>query len=285
MRNIFHRFFYAFFPFVFFTSPILAQEASKNFLILPWVVGQSATYQTKTYKNNNLVHTETTTYSIVDQEEVKGNKYFWIEIDHEDSAGPTIILKLQVREPQGIDFENYLAQGVGLLKPRRKIVKTAFGNDKKFSTTNEFEVPADSVSQIENGPAPSATKDLSADYTIESSQTLQARGRNLKATKFHHSISTEIIPTPSKGQKAISQFADSWGSPDVPIWGEVKRTTQSIDKEQNVWLQQTELIASSERGAVSKIKATPQFIPLTQKKTLQRSLFPNDAQFPRAQDQ
>jgi hypothetical protein len=95
-----------------FSTPDKTNTNSQSFLVRPWVVGQSIALQTKTYQEGNLTSTETVSYSIVDQEKVNGKDFLWVEIEQTLGDGVTITKKLQVRQPEAVDFENVLSMGV-----------------------------------------------------------------------------------------------------------------------------------------------------------------------------
>lgn len=83
MENVLKRvFLFALFVISPFSlNRIYAQDASNPFSIRPWAVGQTAAYQTKFYKNGGFYQDETLTYSIVGKENIKGQDYYWIEME------------------------------------------------------------------------------------------------------------------------------------------------------------------------------------------------------------
>lgn len=243
---------------ILFFSPAFAQD-SKSFTIRPWAVGQSATYQTKTFKDGRPVNTGTTTYSVVGQETAKGKSYFWLEIEQDEQGGVTLIQKLQVREPEAIDFENYLDGGIGQLKPRRKIREILLppSGPLKRSSLNELEMPTAAVSEVENGPAPIWTKDLTGQYQVTPDQSIHTAGGTFKAIRFQ-----------SSGQAPSN---DAWGAPEIPIWGLVK-ASREISGDEGTYLQQTELLSFHESGAVMKITKEPRLVTLKEQEVLKQNL-------------
>lgn len=287
--NFFFRLSFLFLVFSI-SRPLFAQTDSapstQSFLIRPWAVGQSITLKTKTYQGGHLDNTETVTYSIVDQEGVNGKDYFWVEIEQTLGDGVTLTRKIQVRQPGDVDFENVLSLGIehgalrpnSLLRPRRIIQRISSGNsNKRFSTTNEFEVSPAAVSQIEEEEAPSANSDLRSRYVSTSGQSSHVQAGNFQTTKFSYSFPSILstpVPTPSTGEKKTgsSESGEAWGSPDIPIWGLVKKESQFQGLDGRAYSQETELVTYAESGAASKISEKPALVGWEKEKQMMKHL-------------
>jgi hypothetical protein len=277
MKNVYGRLFLA------FLIPAIAQSApletpAQSFLLRPWAVGQTVTLQTKNFLDDNLLSTEVITYSITGEETVKGIPYFWMEIERAESGGVTLIKKIQVRQPQAIDFENVLGNDYSVLKARRRIQKIIIGTDKRLNSSSEFEIAADAVSQIENDPAPSETKDLSDQFSASGNQTIVVQGGSFKAFKFNrnpfpNNPASNAKTSSSKKPGVPAPSLEAWGSPDVPIWGLVKKISKFSTLDHSAFVQETELLSYAESGAVPKIKENPHLVPLTQQKRLSQDFF------------
>lgn len=254
------------------STPDSASSSGESFHIRPWAVGQSATYQTKTFTNGRLVMTGTTTYSIVGLEVIDGKNYLWLEIEREGPGSVNMVHKLQIQQPKEIDFENVLVLGLDssavvnpLLIPRRRIEQITLPGAMKRSSVHEFEIKAEAVSQAENGEATSAIKDFGGFFSVTANQTVLVPAGSFKAAEFRR----------SKEKSPVSSI-DAYGNPELPIWGLVKKTVQSKDSKQE-FLQQTELVSYRETGAVSKIKGKPRLVSLAEqdkmkKESLQKSV-------------
>jgi hypothetical protein len=190
------------------------------------------------------------TYSIVDQETVKGQKYFWVEIETDNPDGNVDLRKIQVRQPQTIDFENVFGSNHEVLKPRRMIEGFIPAGTNKLKS-REIPIRSEAISLIENGTAPSETKDWSRFFTTNSGETVDVPAGSFVTTRYFHVFQPLVAIVVGK---SVTQFTNAWGSPDIPIWGLVKKNHQQWDKRaQKVTLSQTELLSYGEAGAVSKI--------------------------------
>jgi hypothetical protein len=276
MNNIFIRYLlFSASALLFSANRAVAQNSSTSFLIRPWSVGQSITLQTKTFKDNDFINAETITYSIVDQETVKGKNYFWLEIERSESNSVTITKKIEVRQPGGIDFENVLSGDYGVLTARRRMQQISAKGLKRPSSLSESELSSEAVSQIENGPDPSETKDLTNQFSVTADQLVTVSAGTFKTAQFHRAVFPVSVATPgsvSLSNTTVDEHSrslDAWGTPDIPIWGLVKKTTKSQGANQEIFTCQTELLAYSESGAVSKLKGRPQLIPLRYQEEIQ----------------
>lgn len=256
--------FVSFFTFAIFPVLAVGQTATQNFSLPAWTVGQSVTYETQTFKNGKLAIAEKNNYSVVGKEKIKGQDFYWLEIEHQDSYGPSIILKLQVQEPRCVGFEDYLEKGLALLTPRRKIQKLIFEKNKNFNTANEFEVPEETIARAEEVITPSLVQKTSSHYALTPAQLLRVKAGQFETVLFHQT--TLAAKTSVGGEKSGPRFFDAWGSPKAPIWGEVKSVSQDVDSAGETVLRQTELTSFSATGAVSRIKETPRMIPASQKR-------------------
>jgi hypothetical protein len=228
-------------------------NSNQSFLIRPWAIGQTATYQTKVFKNGNLSGAFTTTYSIVGQETVKGKNYFWLELETLTSNGNHNILKLQVRAFKAIDFENSVLNFPRISMKRRELL-LAGGH------LSEVKISSDVVSQVENSPDPSETKDESGKFTVSPEETVNVQAGIFNASKFRISPSSQVLgktPIASSTSDTESRFTDTWGSSNIPILGVIKSTSQGIDINGQPYISQKELLSYSETGAVSKIIDMP----------------------------
>ncbi len=111
--------------FACFHTWAFADSILQDFQVRPWAVGQMVKYQTDFYTDNLLARTETTTYSIVDQETINDKNYFWLEIEDDKGDGAVITQKIQVQQPEPMDFENFLTIDLQHLNARRKIMGIA----------------------------------------------------------------------------------------------------------------------------------------------------------------
>ena len=258
-------------------------STSQNFLIRPWAVGQSISLQTKSFRDGDLSNVQTITYSIVGFEAVKGINYFWMEIERSPTAGVTTIKKIQVRQPGAIDFENVLSGDLlsgnyGVLTARRRIQKTILVESNRSSVANEYEVSPDTASQIENGSAPSETKDYTGLYLASPDESLNVPAGTFKVIKFHRNLPSLAIPNSngkpkfSKSVKDNSQFIDAWGTAEIPIWGLAKETEQFIGSNREKITLQTELLSFNETGATPKIKSASRIVPLESQKKLSKDI-------------
>jgi hypothetical protein len=251
-----------------------SEQVNKSFLVRPWEVGQTVTLQTKTFSDGELTNTETTSYSIVGQESINGKDYFWFEIEKSGFNKADIIQKVQVRKPEYIDFENILMGDYSALTPRRIIKKIIIGDNKHLSSVNEFEVSPEAVSQIDNGPSPQETQDYSDSFEATPDLSIQVPAGSFKATKFHTlkkwpKANSQLTPTGGKSlSKKFSLESYAWGSPDVPIWGLIKKTSEGKDSSGQNFIRETELIQSQKSGAESKIKEEPRKMSLKEEQDL-----------------
>lgn len=263
--------------FSFFGSAHSAENSpSPSFLIHPWAVGQSISLQTKNFHDGNLIQVENITYSIVAEETIGDKPYFWMEIEKAESSGVTIFKKIQVRQPGGIDFENVLGGNLSILKSRRRIQKVTLGSAKRHSSLSEFEISTEAVSQIENNPAPSAIEDLTGQYVVTSDQGIGVPAGSFKTSKFSRlppisNPTPAATPVSAPGGMSFSRSLDAWGSPEVPIWGLVKKISKTTAPDHSEFIQQTELLSYKTSGSVSKINETPKIVPLELQKKLSRN--------------
>ncbi|HTA77481.1 MAG TPA: hypothetical protein VK791_10015 [bacterium] len=251
--------------------PVYSAEKNsenKSFDVRPWAVGQSITLQTKNFLNGNLQDSQTITYSVVDEEEVEGKKYFWLEIEKTKSIGATSIVKLEVRKLSRIDFENVINgySGMGtlpFLKAKRKIQQINLKFANRTSAINEFELPAETVDAATSDTEPSAGKDLSSHYLVSNRHEISVSAGVFKSFEF------DSVVTATKNT-SISETGKSkrivWGSPEVPILGLVKIQNEWTDSNKARHRNETELVVAKEDGGTSKIKNKPQFISLMQQR-------------------
>ncbi len=223
---------------------------NSNHIIAPWSVGQTVTLLTKTFSNGTEINSETDIYSIVGQDYIDGKNYLWFEMEKDKSSGVKILQKLLILRPDEIPFEFFLNDDFSVLKPKRLIQQIILGNDKKFNSTNEFEIPSDSVSV-------SSSKPISRyEYSVTESQEIQVVAGNFSASNFN--LKTQ------KSSNVLSKQV--WWSKDVPVLGLVKEV-KSIAGPDNARIQEeTELISYKETGAFTKINSRPRFISLAQQR-------------------
>jgi hypothetical protein len=270
--------------FVFFFSPIFscgqvttASSPGNSFLIRPWAVGQFATYQTKTYKDQTLVDSEITTYSIVGFEEVKGKNYFWVEVEQAKANGVTVTQKMELLQPETNDFENHILNDFRSWTPRRRIQKISLPGPLKRTSVNEFELPPDSVSLAEKGPFGRKLRFSNGQAGFTPEQPVKTDAGSFKATKVHMTFSPiGLESSAQKNQKELLGFIDVWGSPQIPILGLVKKSFQSSGSNGSAFSDEVELVAWSDRGGVSKIKGYVPFVSLEQQKKMKDALPKNN---------
>jgi hypothetical protein len=277
-----------------FVSSANAQEPAQDFSLRPWAVGQSSTYQTSIFGDDGqLLNAVTITYSIVDKEAVNGKDYLWLEIERDEPGGVTIINKIQIRQPKGLYFKGVLTMDLdnGLigknspLAPRRLIRKISFGNDKRHSSTCEFELSREAVDHAENRETLSGNKDSSGPMTVVPEPSVQVGAGSFTALKFHvlnpgNGPALMMTPGPSADNKSASQSvspsslasaqqtSDVWGSADIPIWGVIKKNSGISGKDKTILARQTELLSYAETGATSKIKGKPYLLTLEKRKKI-----------------
>ena len=239
-----------------------------GFMVLPWAVGQTVKFETRTFDGGKQVEVETDSYSIVGKESVKGKDYFWVETEHIAPGSPTLVQKIQVRQPGPLDFGSLSGDRRSVLAARRKIQQVAFGGSTTAPSLNELEIPAGTVQEVENGPAPSLVGKSSGYSVVQTGEPISVTAGNFTAIELRRPLRPKVLPTPttSSSSAAVSQFEQKWGSSTVPIWGLVKGFEQREGPNQEPLLRETELISYSDTGANSQINGKPAFIPYKHQK-------------------
>lgn len=257
--------------------------SSQSFLITPWAVGQSVSYEKQSFINDTLVSTQTMNYSVVGQETDNGVQYLWLELEADQPGADDFIEDIRVRQPQAIDFENVLGGNWSVLTADRKIVEDIHSSPATLQLPQpptpfpapapqafEIQQPATIVDQVENGPAPAETQDITSLYSSTANQPVTVNAGVFTAIKYHRTFPDPGTPTPTPlpGGTPVPQYSDDYGSSSVPIWGIVKRTTQFLDSDGAVHTVQMQLNSSSATGATPKIVGTPGYITADQEQSM-----------------
>jgi len=253
VKNIFSQYF-MFLVLFSFADSIVAKDSIGDFLIRPWTVGQTATYQTKIFHNDQLAGTLTTTYSVVGQEKIKGKNYFWLEEEHLwKETGNDSILKVQVRPFKATHFENSVENFPRTLVKRRMMVLTGDG-------ISESKGSLKTLNSIENGPDPlEAPNYLSRFYRFVSKEKVTVKAGVFDAEKLRCSLSEPSagVLKSSSGTSGKYKITDTWGSPKIPIVGVIKSELKGFTSKGLKLRVETELLSYSDTGAVAKITNMP----------------------------
>jgi hypothetical protein len=270
--------------FACFHTWAFADSILQDFQVRPWAVGQMVKYQTDFYTDNLLARTETTTYSIVDQETINDKNYFWLEIEDDKGDGAVITQKIQVQQPEPMDFENFLTIDLQHLNARRKIMGIAIKGSRPIPSFNEHEISSSDIAKAEAGSVekPSVILTLGIkskpNYIVTTNQLIDVKAGNFNTYLFHFALSnttTQKVITDLQSKPLpvfSSENSDDWGSPRVPICGLVQRESESKEMNGSACSRRVELIAFSDTGAVSKVKYKPRWIPLSGKKQKSESV-------------
>lgn len=257
--------------------------SSQSFLVSPWTVGQSASYEVKSFINNSLTSTQIVNYSIVGQETDNGNQYLWLELETDKPDNAVYIQDIKVRQPQAVDFENILNGDSSVLTADRQISEIIPSipatllppqPPTPFPTPTpqifEIQQPATIVDRVENGPAPVEAQDLTSLYSSTSNQYVTVNAGVFTASEYNRTFPGPGTPTPTPlpGGTPVPQYTDDWGTQAVPIWGIVKRTTQILGSDGTVYKTQMQLNSYGATGAAPKIAGTPVFITQDQEQVL-----------------
>ena len=266
MKNVFYILL-LFFVLVFscFNPLAIADSTTQNFLLRPWAVGQTATYEIKTFDDQNSAYSRQITFSIVGKETIEGSDYFWLEISTGNES-VTKIEKLLVSPTEKINFDQLWIGDYTSLNPKRRIRKFDFENSRRLSTATEFEISPTPV-------ADDNTNSFETLHLINNLDPISIEKTSVPAGVFetqdvHHVGAVFNKPSASdqSDQSSTTQlipYFDAAITDKVPIWG-VTRVVFGF-KSANGLLpaQEMDLISFNDSGATSQVSEKAYFIPLS----------------------